>query len=471
MMHDKGGPSVEGTVAEYDLVIVGAGTGNVVPDETWADWKIAIVEGDRFGGTCLNRGCIPSKMLVHTADVAETVRRAGRYGISAELAGADWPAIRDRVFDRIDPLHEAAVSYRRAEGIDVFQGEARFVEPKVLDVGGEHLRGKRFVVAVGSRPVIPELPGLESVNYHTSDTIMRIDELPSSLVIIGGGYIAAEMGHVFGALGVQITIVGRGAALLEGQDDDISARFTQSYDERFDLRLAATIEAISSTDGGVAVDLTRGGRSERVEGDMLLLAVGRTPNTDRIDATAGGLQVDAHGHLVTDASYATAVPGVWALGDVTNHFQLKHMANAEARMVRFNLTHPDRPRRTPFRIVPSAVFADPQVATVGATERHLKADGRSYLAASSDYSAAAYGWALEDTSSFVKVLADPTTRLLLGAHIIGPQASTLVQPLLQAMCLDNTVDELATGVLYIHPALSEVVEQALLALGTPDPGA
>ncbi len=454
-------------MADYDLVILGAGSGNVVPDETLGDWKIAIVESDRFGGTCLNRGCIPSKMLVYTADVAETVRRAGRFGINAELAGADWPAIRDRIFDRIDPLHESALSYRRGQGIDVFQGEARFVAPKVLDVAGERVHGERFVVSAGSRPVIPELPGLESVSYHTSDTIMRLDDLPSSLVIIGGGYVAAEMGHIFGALGVRVTIVGRGPALLESQDDDISARFTQTYEERFDLRLAATIEAVSPTDSGVAVDLTVGGRSERVEADVMLLAVGRRPNTDRIDAAAGGLEVDGHGHLVTDASYATAVPGVWALGDVTNHFQLKHMANAEARMVRYNLVHADRPIRTPFRLVPAAVFADPQVAAVGATERQLRAEGRPYLVASSDYSAAAYGWALEDTSSLVKVLADPATRLLLGAHIIGPQASTLIQPLLQGMCLDNTVDELATGVLYIHPALSEVVEQALLALGPP----
>ncbi|MGI8752923.1 MAG: mycothione reductase [Acidimicrobiales bacterium] len=454
-------------MADYDLVILGAGSGNVVPDETLGDWKIAIVESDRFGGTCLNRGCIPSKMLVYTADVAETVRRAGRFGINAELAGVDWPAIRDRIFDRIDPLHESALSYRRGQGIDVFQGEARFVGPKVLDVAGERVHGERFVISAGSRPVIPELPGLESVSYHTSDTIMRLDDLPSSLVIIGGGYIAAEMGHVFGALGVRVTIVGRGPALLESQDHDISARFTQTYEERFDLRLAATIEAVSPTGSGVAVDLTVGGRSERVEADVMLLAVGRTPNTDRIDAAAGGLDVDDHGHLVTDASYATAVPGVWALGDVTNHFQLKHMANAEARMVRYNLIHADQPIQTPFRLVPAAVFADPQVAAVGATERQLRAEGRPHLVASSNYSAAAYGWALEDTSSFVKVLADPATRLLLGAHIIGPQASTLIQPLLQGMCLDNTVDEVATGVLYIHPALSEVVEQALLALGPP----
>ncbi len=453
-------------MADYDLVIVGAGSGNTIPDETLAGWRIAIIEEDLFGGTCLNRGCIPSKMLVHTAEVAEAVRHAGRFGLDANLGGVDWPAIKDRVFARIDPLPPSAVTYRRDHGIDVYQARARFVAPKVLDVGGEVVRAERFVVAAGSRPVIPPLPGLESVDYHTSDTVMRIERLPASMVIVGGGYIAAEMSHIFGGLGVTVTIIGRGPALLEALDDDVSARFTERYRDRFDLRLGTTVERVTAATNGVVVDTDTDGRSDRVAAEVMLVAVGRTPNSDRIDAAAGGLSLDEHGHLVTDDSYATNVPGIWALGDITNHSQLKHMANAEARLVRFNLTHPDRPKRTPFDLVPAAVFADPQVATVGATERQLRTDGRAYLVARSDYSAAAYGWALEDTTSFVKILADPATRLLLGAHIVGPQASTLIQPLLQAMCLGNTVDEVATGVLYIHPALSEVVEQALLALGS-----
>jgi mycothione reductase len=166
----------------------------------------------------------------------------------------------------------------------------------------------------------------------------------------------------------------------------------------------------------------------------------------------------------TDDTYATSVPGIWALGDITNHFQLKHMANAEARIVRHNLLHPGQPRHASFPVIPSAVFASPQVATAGATEQDLLARGQQYVAATRNYRDAAYGWALQDTTSFVKVLADPDTRLLLGAHIIGPQASVLIQPLLQAMYLGNTADQVAAGVLYIHPALTEVVEQALLEL-------
>jgi mycothione reductase len=451
-------------VHSYDLVIVGAGSGNMLPTGAFAGWRIAVVETERFGGTCLNRGCIPSKMLVHTADVAQTVRHAGRFGIGAKWAGADWPAIRDRVFGRIDPLHELAVAYRRAGGIDVFTGEARFTGPKVLRVGGDEIRADQFVLAAGSRPAIPAVPGLAGVPYLTSDTVLRLGRLPRSMVVLGGGYIAAEMSHIFGSLGTEVTIVARGQYLLLRHDTDIRARFTELYQRRFDMRLGTTAERVSATRKGVRLSLASAAGAQAAEGEVLLVATGRIPNSDRLDVAAAGIEVDAHGHVRTDDTYATSVPGIWALGDLANHFQLKHMANAEARLVRHNLLHPGQPRRAAFSVVPSAVFADPQVASVGAAEQELQAQGRDYVTATRPYSDAAYGWALEDTTSFVKVLADPATRLLLGAHIIGPQASTLIQPLIQAMCLGNTADQIAAGVLYIHPALTEAVEQALLEL-------
>jgi len=446
----------------HDLVIVGAGSGNMLPAKELAQWRIAVVESDRFGGTCLNRGCIPSKMLVHTADVAQTVRHADRFGIHAKLTGADWPAIRERVFGRIDPLHERAVAYRRAHGSDVFVGEARFVAPRVLRVGDQEIRGERFVLATGSRPSIPPIDGLAEVPYLTSDTVMRLDRLPRSMIVLGGGYIAAEMSHIFGSLGTRVTIVARGDQLLSQHDADIRARFTELYRERFDVRLGAMVERVTATRKGVRLSFVTASGHQVADGDVLLVATGRVPNSDRLDVAKTGIAVDEHGHVRTDDTYATSVPGIWALGDLANHYQLKHMANAEARLVRYNLLHPDQPKRRAFTVVPSAVFASPQVASVGATEQDLQAQGRPYRVAIRHYRDSAYGWALEDTTSFVKVLADRDSRMLLGAHIIGPQASTLVQPLIQAMCLGNTVDEVATGVLYIHPALTEAVEQALL---------
>jgi mycothione reductase len=448
----------------YDLIVIGAGSGNMLISKDFAHWRIAVVEADRFGGTCLNRGCIPSKMLVHTADVAETVRHASRFGIGATFTGVDWGAIRDRIFGRIDPLHDAAVVYRRANGVDVFLGEARFVAPKTIRVGDAVLSAERVVLAAGSRPHVPAIAGLGEVEYLTSDTVMRLDALPESMVILGGGFIAAELGHVFGALGVAVTIIERGPTLLARHDHDVAVAFTDAYRARFDLRLDTIVVAVAPGPQGVRVEVSGPSGPETIEAAALLVATGRVPNTDRLDVAAAGIAVDEHGHVRTDATYRTNVAGIWAFGDLANHFQLKHMANAEARLVRHNLLHPDDPRRSPYSVVPSAVFADPQVASVGATEQELLAAGRPYLVATRPYRDTAYGWALEDTTGFVKVLADPTTRLLLGAHILGPQASSLIQPLIQAMCLGTTVDDVATGVLYIHPALTETVEQALLAL-------
>jgi mycothione reductase len=446
----------------YDLVIVGAGSGNTLPTDQFAGWRIAVVEADRFGGTCLNRGCIPSKMFVHTADVAQTVRQAGQFGVVAEWTGTDWPAIRDRVFGKLDPLPDKAIAHRRREGIDVYTGQARFVAPKIMSVGDDELRADRFVLATGSRPRIPEIPGLAEVPYRTSDNIMRVEALPASMAVLGGGYVAAEMSHVFGSLGTAVTIIERGEQLLSRHDDDVRAAFTERYRERFDLALNSTVQRVSVADAGKGVSLDLGTR--RVDAEVLLVAAGRRPNSDLLDLSAAGIEVDAHGHVHTDDTMQTNVPGIWALGDLANHFQLKHMANAEARIVWHNLLHPDQPRKADFPVVPSAVFADPQVASAGATEQDLQASGRRYITATRPYRDAAYGWALQDTTSFVKVLADPESRLLLGAHIIGPEASLLIQPLVQAMCLGNTVDEVASGVLYIHPALTEVVEQALLKL-------
>jgi mycothione reductase len=456
--------ATEAGLQSYDLIVVGAGSGNMVLGPEHEHLRTAIVEQDRFGGTCLNRGCIPSKMLVVAADAALGVADAQRLGVHASLQRVDWPAIRARVFGRIDPLHQLAVDYRRRTGVDVYTEPARFVSPRVLQVGDKKITAAQIVVAAGARPVIPDIPGLDTVEFHTSDTIMRIEEVPSSLIIIGGGVIAAEMGHVFGAFGAEVSIVAPSSRLLMTEDKQVSERFTELAGKRFRLFLESRVSKVEPARCGVAVAVEHAGGTEVHHGAALLVATGRRPNTDLLDVAAGGLQVDEHGHLVTDDAYRTSMPGVWSFGDVTNHFQLKHMANAEERVVSYNLAHPQAPRRLAHELVPRAVFAHPQISSVGITEQDAVERGLDYVVAVRDYSQAAYGWALEDTSSFVKLIADPRARTLLGAHIIGPQASTLLQPLLQAMMLGQTVDQLAREVLYVHPALTEVVEQAVLEL-------
>jgi len=451
-------------VDSYDLIVIGAGSGNMLFTAELAGMKAAIIEPDRFGGTCLNRGCIPSKMLVVAADAALAVQESARLGVHTRLERVDWPAIRERVFGRIDPLHERAVAYRRESGVDVLTEPARFTGPRQLRVGDRTIIGEQIVVAAGSRPDIPAIPGLDQVEYHTSDTIMRIAEVPSSMAVIGGGFIAAEMGHVFSAFGAAVSIVQRGPRLLMAEDEAVSQRFTELVADRFDLHLNTVVSSVAPSATGVAVTIDGPAGRGVLDVEVLMMAAGRRPNTDLLDVGEGGLDVDTHGHLVTDEAYRTNVTGVWALGDAANHFQLKHMANAEMRIVTHNVAHPHDLRQLPTGLAPHAVFSHPQVAGVGLTEAQAVQRSIDHVVAVRDYSGTAYGWALEDTASFVKLIADPGTRLLLGAHIIGPQAATLLQPLLQGMMLGQTVDQLGKDVLYVHPALTEVVEQALLAL-------
>ena len=326
------------------------------------------------------------------------------------------------------------------------------------------------MLAAGSRAVVPDIPGLDAVRYHTSDTVMRIEELPERVVILGGGYIAAEFGHVFASFGSAVTHVARGAALLRHHDADISAAFTAAATARYDVRLHTTVTAVRpSPAGGDAAILHLDGPDgpSTVEADVLLIATGRHPNGDRLAVTETGVQLDRSGRVVVDEYQQTAVTGIFALGDISARNQLKHVANHEARVVAHNLAHPDAPIAADHRFVPSAVFAHPQIATVGITEQRARAHGIDYVTARRDYAGVAAGWAREDTTGFCKVIADPATGLLLGVHIIGPEAATVIQSAITAMHFGIPAHRLARGQYWIHPALPEVLENALLAL--PDP--
>lgn len=450
--------------AEYDLIIVGTGSGNSVPDEDLADWRIAVVEPGEFGGTCLNRGCIPSKMFVYTADVAHAVRTAGRYDLQAELLGSDWPAIRDRVFGRIDPIAANGHRYRsQLPNTTLYEDLARFVGPRTLQVGDRTIRGRHVVLAAGSRPRLPDVPGLADVDHVTSDTVMRLLERPERLLVLGGGFVGVEMAHVFDALGTHVTIVTRGDSLVTQEDDDVRHALTARYRERgIQVVTGATATRVTGGPGHVVLEADVDDAPRVFDGDLLLVATGRQGNHDTLDLHRGGVEVHADGRPVVDPYQRTTAEGVWALGDLSSHHMLKHVANAEARAVAHNIRHPEDLQPTNLPVVPRAVFGAPQVASVGVTERELRAAGEPYLVATRDYGSTAYGWAMEDTTSFAKVLVDPASRCLLGAHVMGPQASLVIQPLVQAMAMGNTVDDLARGVIYIHPALSEVVENVLL---------
>jgi mycothione reductase len=451
----------------YDLVIIGAGSGNSLVSPEMDSWRIAMVEKGLFGGTCLNVGCIPTKMFVYAADVAHHAEDtySAPYGVRTASLGADWPSIVNRVFGRIDPIAEGGRQYRHTNpNVDVYEVATHFVGERELQVGDRTITGDRIVIAAGAHTFLPPVPGLDDVPFHTSDTIMRIPRLPDHLVILGGGFVATELGHVFRSLGSKVTIVNRSHRLLMNEDHDISLRFTELAAQRFDLALGATVERVYMTAQGFGLRVVCDGVEHTIEGDQLLVAAGRVSNGCHLDVASTGLQLDAAGNVPVDAYGRTAVPGIWALGDVNGRYMLKHMANGEARVVQHNLLHPDDLRPLDTRPAPHAVFSNPQVGSVGLTEQQARQQGVPHVVITHDYAGAAYGWALEDTTSFCKLIGDPTTRLLVGAHIIGPQASMLVQLLVQGMHLGSTGDDMATGQVWIHPALSEVVEQALLKL-------
>ncbi len=452
-------------ITDYDLVIVGAGSGNSIIGPEMDGWRIAMIERSLFGGTCLNRGCIPTKMLVYPADLAEYAKHGERFGIHTEFHSADWSSIVRRVFGRIDPIAEGGRAYRHSlPNVDVFEGSAHFVAERTLEVHGQRVRGAMVVLAAGARSYIPDIPGIDDVPFHTSDSILRIAKQPSHLVIIGGGFIATELGHVFQALGSKVTIINRSHRLLGAEDHDVSLRFTSIAARRFDLALGAHVERVYRTARGVAVHVAADDGERVIEGDTLLVAAGRIPNSDQLQVANGGIATDDRGNVVVDAYGRTSSQGVWALGDINGRHQLKHMANGEAKAVRHNLLHPGELRAFDQRPAPHAVFTNPQIGAVGLTEQQAKATGQPYCSIVHPYGDAAYGWAMEDTDGFCKLIGDPRTRQVIGAHIIGHEASILVQLLVQGMHLGLTADQMATGQVWIHPALSEVVEQALLKL-------
>jgi mycothione reductase len=457
-------------VPHYDLVILGAGSGNFIVDVRFAHLQVAIIERAEFGGTCLNRGCIPSKMFVHPAEIADEAVRGPAFGVRTSYDGVDWPAIRDRIFGRIDQIPPAGKAYReRQPNQTVITGTARFTGARTMSValegGGElEVTGDRVVIATGGRPVVPDVEGLDQVHFHTSDDVMRLDELPDRLGVVGGGYVGSELAHVFASYGSRVVQVHSRPVLLSNHDEDVSRLFTAEVSKKWDVRVDAPLKKVEqAADGVITMHL---GDGSTADVDVLLIAVGRRPNSDQLGLESAGVRTDEGGLILVDEHQRTTAEGVFALGDASSKHSLKHVANQDARVVQHNLLHADDLMVSDHRFVPEAVFASPQVASVGLTEAQAREQGIDVAVARKEYADIAHGWALleDETGHFVKLIADRATGLLVGAHLIGPQASVLIQPLIQAMSFGQPVTGLARGQYWIHPALTELVENALLDL-------
>ena len=445
----------------FDLMVIGTGSGlDVASDAAEKGLSVAVVEEGPFSGTCHNRGCIPSKMLIHSADVMETIRTSDRFGINASVQSVDWPGIMRRVFTDIDEeAAEIEEANRSNPNITVFKGSGQFTGPKTLEVNGESIGAETVLIAAGTRPMVPPIDGLDSVPYMTSDEALRLTEQPESMIIVGGGYIAAEMAHFYGAMGTDVTIVNRGANLLRMQDHQISRRFTEVAQSKFDVRLHSQILSVAPDGNGVRMEMSTNGGANTLVADKLLLATGRISNADRLQVQNSGVEVDGRGFVSTNEYLETNVPGVWALGDIVGRYLLKHSANLEAAYVGHNMFNPDNQVAVDYNAMPASVFSSPQVASVGITEQEAEKTGTHYVAATYDYSETAYGASILDLDGFVKVLADPETREILGCHIIGTHAAMLIQEVANAMRRHLTTDAVTQSI-YVHPALPEVVQRA-----------
>ncbi|ELZ17113.1 dihydrolipoyl dehydrogenase family protein [Natrinema limicola] len=447
-------------MADFDVIVVGGGTGNnVAAAAADAGLDTALVEPGPLGGTCLNRGCNPSKMLIQAANAVNHVRDAERFHVDATLNGIDHAAVVDEMDDLLGGIAEDMEDrYREKDNLTLFTEYTEFVDERTLELAGETVTAEKVVVATGSRPIVPPIDGLDEIDYLTSQEALYLREPPESLVILGGGYIAVELGYVFQSMGTDVTIVEMMDSLVPREDADVATAFTELAAERHDVYTGHRVTAVEEHGDGHAVHAeTADGRELTVEGSEVLVALGRRPNSDELGLEAAGIEIDDRGFIETNEYLETSAENVWAQGDVAGNALFKHSGDYETQHTVANVVHEER-TAIDLSAMPHTIFTDPQIAGVGATEADLQDDDTEYVVGRADYSDSAMGRAKKLEHGFVKVLAAPDGEIL-GAHAIGDEASTLLHEAVLAMRHGLSVDDVA-GTIHAHPTLSKVLEAA-----------
>ncbi|MFB6177205.1 MAG: NAD(P)/FAD-dependent oxidoreductase [Halobaculum sp.] len=449
-------------MTHHDVIVVGGGTGNnTASAAAAAGHDTLLVEEGKIGGTCLNRGCNPSKMVLAAANAVNDVREAEQFGVHASV---DEVAFGDHVRYVTDTLSDIAQRMaegkREEENLTLIQETARFVDSKEIVVDGDHHTADRVVIAAGTRPVIPgAIDGLDEVDYLTSTEALRLTEPPESLVVLGGGYIAAELGYYFESFGTQVTMIEMEDRLLPREDADVAAAYTEIARDRHDVFTGHRVTGVEPTDEGVRAHAeTADGETVAVEAEELLVALGRRPNTDRLGLDETEIATDERGFVETDERLEASVDGVWAQGDIAGNHLFKHSGDYETEVVAANVAH-DANRTVDYTAMPHAVFTEPQVAGVGPTEAELRDDGRDYVVGTSSFPDSSMGRALMLDEGLVKVLADAETGELLATHVFGHEASILVHEAVVAIRNGLTVESVAETI-HVHPSLSKVMKAA-----------
>ncbi|CAN5891240.1 dihydrolipoyl dehydrogenase [soil metagenome] len=463
----------------FDLIVLGAGSGlDVASAAAEYGLKVAIIEKDRMGGTCLNRGCIPSKLLIHSADIIETIKKADTFGIDVKEYSIDFSRIMKRVNGITDTDSDnIKKGLKESENPKLFAGKCKFIGYKKIAIRTNDkeedkeqiITANKILIAVGSKPRIPKIKGLSEVDYISSDEALRLRKQPRILTFIGGGYIASELAHFFGNLGTEIHIIQRNNMLMPNEDKEISQKFTKIFSKKYNIYLGYTAESISKNEDKESkngeepfkvVAKNSSGKVLEIKSDQILVSVGRNPNTVDLNLDKTEVNVNENGFVIVDEYLETNVKGIFALGDVVGRYQFKHSANLEAQYAYNNILHPDKKIKVNYKAMPHAIFTSPQIAGVGFTEQELIKKGIQYAKSTYPYIHTGMGEAIEDKEGFVKFLVDPKSRNILGCHIMGTDASILIHEVVVAMrTSDGTLDSI-TKTIHIHPALSEVVARA-----------
>ena len=451
---------------EFDLIVIGAGSGLDAASAYASRGKsVAVVEPGPLGGTCLNRGCIPSKMLIHRADIVEEIKDSEKFHIDAEVKDIDFEEIVREVNQEV---HEDSKNIERgiqdSEHHTLYRTETEFIDNKTLDVSGseqeeDRITAEKIIVAAGTRPFVPPIDGIEDVEYMTSKEALELREKPEDMVIIGGGYISNELAHFFDAMGIEVTILERGDTLLGHEDWEVSEKYTEIAEERFDVHTGFSASQVSQDGQRISVVAeNEEGETEEFEADELLVAAGRVPNTDSLKTENTDIETSERGFIEVNEYLQTSVDHIYALGDIIGQHPFKHAANKEANVALIN-SFVGNKKEVDYTAMPHAVFSSPQIAGVGKTEQQLEEENSDYRKATYEYGKTGMGMALKEEDGFVKVLASEEGEIL-GCHIIGPHASQQIHEVLVSMKAGSGTGSDIQDTIHIHPALNEVVQRA-----------
>src|SRR5205085_5154543 len=451
----------------YDAIVIGTGQAgpSLAVRLAQSGRKTAIVERKRIGGTCVNNGCIPTKTLIATARAAHVARRAADFGIRIGSAvRVDMAAVKARKDAVVRVSTDGLTRWLgKTKGLTDIEGHARFESSRTVRIGDRLLEAEAFFVNVGGRASVPDMPGLDQIRYLTNESMMDVDFVPEHLLIVGGSYVGLEFAQMYRRFGSRVTVVEMGPRLIAREDDEISSTIKEILEaEGIAFRLNAKCVGFARRGGGVAMQVSCDEEPREIVGSHALLAVGRVPNTADLGLDKAGVATDDRGYIKVDDELRTNVPGIWALGDVNGRGAFTHTSYNDYEIVAANLLDGET-RRVTDRIPTYALFIDPPLGRAGMTEREVRSAGRKALIATLPMARVGRARERSETQGFMKVLADPDTKQLLGVALLGIEGDEVVQGLLDAMYAGAPYTVIQRA-MHIHPTVMELIPTLLQGL-------